>query len=41
MCSEEGNQYDEGSRGQDLREAAEVTWFVQLGEEKAEGGTSS
>ena len=37
MCPEEGDQGGERSRGQDVRAVAEVTWFVQLGEEKAEG----
>ena len=38
MCPEKGVQDGEESRGQDLGAAAEVTWLVQLGEEKAEGG---
>ncbi|GAB0185885.1 hypothetical protein GRJ2_001053800 [Grus japonensis] len=37
VCPEEGNQDGERSRGQDLQGAAEVPWFVQFGEEKAEG----
>ncbi|KAK4830722.1 hypothetical protein QYF61_013172 [Mycteria americana] len=39
-CPEEGDQDDERPRGQDLRGAAEVTWLVQLGEEKADGGAA-
>jgi len=35
-CPEEGDQDDETLQGQDLKEAADVTWFVHLGEEKAE-----
>ncbi|KAK4829956.1 hypothetical protein QYF61_008087 [Mycteria americana] len=34
---EEGNQDGERSQGQDLGGVVEVTWFVQPGEEKAEG----
>ena len=37
LLSEEGDQDSEGSQGQDLQGVAEVTWLVQLGEEKAEG----
>ena len=37
VCPEEGNQDGERPRGQDLQGVAEVTWLVQLGEEKAEG----
>ena len=39
MCPEEGNQNGEKSQGQDLLGAAEVTWFIQLGEGR--GVTSS
>ena len=35
MCPEDGDQDGERSQGQDLRGVAEVTWLVQLGEEKA------
>ena len=37
VCSEQGNQDSERPQGQDLQAAAEVTWLVQPGEEKAEG----
>ena len=37
VCPEKGDQDGERSQGQDLGGAAEVTWLVQLGEEKAEG----
>lgn len=38
MCPEQVNQGDERPHGQDLRRTAEVTCFVQLEEEEAEGG---
>jgi len=37
VCSGERNQDGKRSQGQDLGGAAEVTWLVHLGEEKAEG----
>jgi len=37
VCPEEGDQDGAGSRGRDLRGAAEVTWLVQHGDVKAEG----
>ncbi|PKU46115.1 synapsin-2- hypothetical protein [Limosa lapponica baueri] len=36
VCPDEGDQDGERSSGQDLRGVAEVTWLVQLGEEKVE-----
>jgi len=36
-CPAECDQDLESSQGQDVGGAAEVTWFVQLREEKAEG----
>ena len=35
-CPEKSNKDGERSQGQDLRGAAEVAGFVQLGEEKTE-----
>ena len=37
VCPEEGDQDGEMPQGQGLQGAAEVTWLVHLGEEKAEG----
>lgn len=37
VSPEAGDQDGERSQGQDLQGVAEVAWFVQLGEEKAEG----
>lgn len=38
VCPEQGDQGGERSQGQDSQGVAEVTWCVQLGEEKVEGG---
>lgn len=35
MCPEEDNRDGENPQGQDLQGTAEVTWFVQRGEQKA------
>lgn len=37
VCPEGGDQDGERPQGQDLGGAAEVPWFIQLGEVKAEG----
>ena len=37
VCAEEDDQDGERPQEQDLKEAAEVIWLVQLGEEKAGG----
>jgi len=41
MCPEESDQDGEMSLGQDLQGSSELTWLVQLGEEKSEGWMTS
>lgn len=41
MCPEEADQDGERPHGQEFGGAAEATWFVQPGDEKAEGDLMS